>query len=328
MEEIEVHEMPGVARKGRAMARTDAIVLGAGIIEANTLFPAAFPASLKALIRIALKWAPEANYHASFLARIMPWLLAFRRNSAPERLLATMQAMRPLFSRALAELVALMAEARARRYLRHTGWLKLYRSDRSFTGTARERALAAELGLPVNVMDADDARVLEPALAPVFRHAIFWEDAASVTNPLALTRAYAARFAALGGVTVTGDARSLHRVGTLWRVDTVQGPIDAEAVVVTLGPWAPDLLGPLGIRLPLAVKRGYHRHYRGAGNAALARPVVDVDVGYALAPMAQGIRVTTGAEFAPRDAAPTPVQLERLLPKAKDLFPLGEPVEA
>jgi len=38
----------------------------AGIIEGNTLFPAAFPASLKSLIRIALKWAPEANYHASF----------------------------------------------------------------------------------------------------------------------------------------------------------------------------------------------------------------------------------------------------------------------
>ena len=110
----------------------------AGIIEGNTLFPAAFPASLKSLIRIALKWAPEANYHASFLARVMPWLLAFRRNSAPERLVATMQAMRPLFSRALAEHEVLMAEARARRYLRHTGWLKLYRSERAFEALQRE----------------------------------------------------------------------------------------------------------------------------------------------------------------------------------------------
>ncbi len=344
------------------MARTDAIVLGAGIvgvsvalhlvkrgvavtlidrgepgrgtsygnagiIEANTLFPVAFPGNLKSLMRIALKWAPEANYHARFLARVMPWLLAFRGNSAPERLLATMRAMRPLFSHALVEHEELMAEARARRYLRHTGWLKLYRSDRSFAGTARERALATELGLPVRVLDADAARVLEPALAPVFRRAVFWEDAASVTNPLALTRAYAARFAALGGVTVTGDARSLHRVGTRWRVDTAQGPIDAEAVVVTLGPWAPDVLGRLGINLPLAVKRGYHRHFGPRGNASLARPVLDADNGYCLAPMEQGIRITTGAEFAARDAAPTPVQLNRLLPAARDLFPLGDAVE-
>jgi D-lysine oxidase len=344
------------------MARTDAIVLGAGIvgvsvalhlvkrslavtlidrgepghgtsygnagiIEANTLFPAAFPASLKSLICIALKRSPEANYHASFLAKVMPWLLAFRRNSAPERLIATMRTMRPLFGRALAEHEALIAEAGAGRYLRHTGWLKLYRSDRGFAGTARERALASELGLPVRVMDVDAARALEPSLAPVFRHAVFWEEAASVTDPLAVTRAYATRFRALGGVTVTGDALSLHRLGARWRVETAQGPIDSEAAVVALGPWAPDLLGPLGINLPLAVKRGYHRHFGPRGNASLARPVVDADKGYCLAPMDQGIRITTGAEFAARDAAPTPVQLERVLPAARGLFPLGNAIE-
>jgi D-amino-acid dehydrogenase len=98
--------------------------------------------------------------------------------------------------------------------------------------------------------------------------------------------------------------------------------------VVALGPWAPDVLTPLGIRLPLAVKRGYHRHFRPQGNAGLARPVVDVEIGYCIAPMEQGIRLTTGAEFAARDAPPTPVQFERLMPSAKSLFPLGEPVES
>ena len=323
-----------LAKRGLAVALVDRGEPGqatsygnAGIIEANTLFPAAFPSRLKALVRIALKQAPEANYHATFLAQVVPWLLAFRHNSAPDRLIATMQAMRPLFSRAVTEHQALMAEAGAERYLRHTGWLKLYRSDAGLAGTARERAIAAELGMPVRLMDVEAARALEPSLAPVFRHAVFWEGAASVSNPLAVTRAYAARFAALGGAVVTGDARSLHPAGALWRVDTAQGPIDAEAAVVTLGPWAPDLLRPLGIDLPLAVKRGYHRHFGARGNASLARPVLDADNGYCIVPMEQGIRITTGVEFAPRDAAPTPVQLDRLLPAARDLFPLGDAVE-
>src|SRR5712691_585016 len=132
----------------------------AGIIEANTLYPASFPAGLGALLRIAIKRAPEANYHVTFLAQVAPWLVAFRRNSTPERLVATMQAMRPLFARAIAEHEALMAESGAARYLRHTGWLKLYRGDRGFAGTARERAIAAELGLPLRVMDVDAARAL------------------------------------------------------------------------------------------------------------------------------------------------------------------------
>src|SRR5205807_2373610 len=83
---------------------------------------------------------------------------------------------------------------------------------------------------------------------------------------------------------------------------TAEGPLDAAQAVVALGPFAPEVLSPLGITLPLGIKRGYHRHYRGAGNAALARPVVDMEIGYCLAPMDQGIRLTTGAEFAARDA--------------------------
>jgi len=81
------------------------------------------------------------------------------------------------------------------------------------------------------------------------------------------------------------------------------------------------------LRLPLAVKRGYHRHFRPRGNASLTRPVLDAEGGYVLAPMEQGIRLTTGVEFADRDAPPTPVQFDRVMPTAKRLFPLGAAVE-
>ena len=97
---------------------------------------------------------------------------------------------------------------------------------------------------------------------------------------------------------------------------------------MALGPFAPDVLRPLGIRLPLGIKRGYHRQFRPSGNAVLTRPVLDADTCYCLAPMEQGVRLTTGAEFAARDAPPTPVQFDRLMPAARALFPLGEPVEA
>jgi D-amino-acid dehydrogenase len=345
------------------MARTDAIVLGAGIVgtsaalhlakrglsvalvdrrepgeetsygnagvlEGNTLFAHAFPKSLGALLRIALKQAPEANYHLSVLPGLVPWLLAYRANTRGQRALDFATAMRPLYSRAVAEHEALMAEAAATRYLRKDGWLKLYRSDASFAGTAREREYADELGLPYRPLTIDAARALEPSLASVFSHAVHWPEAASVSNPLAVTRAYAAQFSKHGGVILKGDARTLHRSAGNWRVDTHEGPVDAGEAVIALGPWAPDVLGPLGIKLPLAFKRGYHRHYRSRGNAGLTRPVVDTDYGYCLAPMEQGIRLTTGAEFAARDAEPTPAQFDRLLPAASTLYPLGEGIEA
>jgi len=345
------------------MARTDAIVLGAGIvgtsialhlakrglhvalvdrrlpgeetsygnagvIEGNTLLPHPFPSGFGALLRVALKQATEANYHVSFLPQVAPWLLAYRANSAFERRLEFAELMRPLFSHALAEHETLLTEAGAGRYLRKNGWLKLYRSEKAFAATARERELATKYDLPHTVLDTEGALGLEPALAPIFARAVHWSGAASITNPLAVTTAYAARFAALGGSVLRGDARSLHRSGTQWALETDAGAIEAETVVLALGPWTPDLLAPLGLSFPLAVKRGYHRHFHPRGNAALARPVVDTELGYCVAPMEQGLRLTTGAEFAARDAPKTPVQLDRLTPEAQKLYPLGEPVEA
>ena len=323
-----------LAKRGLSVALVDRGAPGegtsygnAGIIEGNTVFPAAFPASFAELLRIVTKRSPVANYHLGFLPQIAPWLLSFRTASRPVRLIETAQTMRPLFARAIAEHEMLAAEAGADGHLSRRGWLKIYRTDAAFAAQAAERDVAQRFGISNRPLDRDAAVALEPSLNGVFRHAVHWTGAVSVDNPLALTRAYAARFAALGGLTLSGDARSLHRSDRHWRVETAAGPVDAGDVVIALGPWALDVLSPLGIALPLAVKRGYHRHFRPQGNAVLSRPVLDVENGYNLAPMEQGIRLTTGVEFAARDAPPTPVQFDRLLPAARGLFPLGASVE-
>lgn len=323
-----------LAKRGLSVSLIDRKPVGeetsygnAGIIEGNTYFPYPFP-NWSALLRIATKRAPEANYHLSHLIRIAPWLMAYRRFSTPAGMLAFAQTMRPLFASAVAEHQALMREAGAEQYLRTNGWLKLYRSRRAFADAAPDLELIAAAGLAYEALDTAGAMALEPGLSPIFEHGIFWPQAASVSNPLAVTRAYAERFRALGGVIVTGDARSLHRANGRWRVDTSEGPVDGTSAVVALGPWSQTVLDPLGLKLPLQVKRGYHRHFKPTGNQGLNRPVLDAEVGYVVAPMEQGLRLTTGAEFAASDAPPTPVQFDRVMAKAKALFPLGEPVEA
>ena len=78
-----------LAKRGLAVALVDRRGPGeetsygnAGVIEGNTLFPHAFPSGFAALLRIALKRAPEANYHLSFLPQVAPWLLAYRAQHA------------------------------------------------------------------------------------------------------------------------------------------------------------------------------------------------------------------------------------------------------
>ena len=97
---------------------------------------------------------------------------------------------------------------------------------------------------------------------------------------------------------------------------------------MALGPWAPDVLSRSASSCRSRSSAAITAIIMPHGNAALTRPIVDTENGYCLAPMEQGIRLTTGAEFADRDAPPTPVQIDRLMPDARELFPLGEPVEA
>jgi D-amino-acid dehydrogenase len=299
----------------------------AGIIEGNTIFAPAFPSNPLALLKVIFKRAPEANYQFSFLPQVLPWLARFRSWSSVERRIEHARTVRPLFASAIPEHEALLAEAGGSGYLRHNGWLKVYRNERTFADLAPERELAGEFGITFEILDSGTALAVEPSLSPVFKRAVFWPKAVSISSPIGVTRAYLSRFETLGGVVLNGDARSLHRNGANWRVETDEGPLDAGQVVVALGPWAPDLLAPLGIKLPMAVKRGYHRHFRARGNASLLRPVLDADYGYNITPMEESIRITTGAEFSPRDALPTPVQFDRLMPGVRSLFPIGERID-
>ena len=162
----------------------------AGIIEGNTLFPYPFPRNIRALTRVVLKLATEANYHAGFLPRIARWLWNVRKETTPEGLEQTARVMRPLFENALPEHEALVEAAGAQRYLRHTGWLRVYRSENALEKMAAEFALADEYGIPYEKLSVEQSVALEPSLAPVFKHGVLWPKAASYSNPLAVSRAF------------------------------------------------------------------------------------------------------------------------------------------
>jgi D-amino-acid dehydrogenase len=248
-----------LAKRGLAVALVDRKEPGqetsygnAGIIEGNTYFPYPLP-SLRALMRIGLRRAPEASYHLSHLPKLFPWLRAYAAASTPGAMLAFAEAMRPLFSRAVAEHEALIVEAGISDVLRKTGWLKLYRNSAVYEAARRDLDVIQQAGISFEPLDQSGALTLEPDLAPLFERAVFWPTAASISNPLRLTRAYAALFAKLGGRIYTGDARALQRTADGWQVATGDGSVSAPAAVVSLGPWSTDILDPLGIRLPLQV---------------------------------------------------------------------------
>ena len=291
----------------------------AGIIERSTIFPRTFPREFRALIRYALNLSAESHYHVSALPDVLPWLMKYYRASAPYRWERTARAALPLIENSLSEHEALMQEAGALHLLRRTGWIKAYRSAPTLDKGIADAERLRPFGVPFDVLDATALAAVEPHVTGI-HGAVHFTSPAAVIDPGALAKAYAALFVTRGGKFVRGDARALEQSAAGWRV----GDIEARDVVVTLGPWSDEIFRPLGYNIPLAVKRGYHMHYGAVGNAVLNHPLLDADGGYLLAPMTRGVRLTTGVEFARRDAPKTPVQLDKVEPVARKLFPLAE----
>lgn len=300
----------------------------AGIIQREAVLPYTFPRDWKVLFDYALNRRTEAHLHHWDLMGLAPWLWQNFQNSAPDRVEATAHGARPLVERCIAEHEALMRPAGIVDVIRRTGYLRAYHSaERLEKDAAASEAATERWGIVTEQVSITRLRELEPHLKGVFAGALLKPQAVSVPDPGAVGKAYADLFRQLGGRLVSADARKLEPTRDGWRLNDDANPVDARDVVVALGPWSNEVLRPLGIELPLIGKRGYHKHYAALGNATLSRPVLDVDGGYVLAPMTRGIRLTTGAEFARFDAPPTPVQIDKTEPLAREIFPLGEAVD-
>jgi D-amino-acid dehydrogenase len=300
-----------------------------GIIQREGVVPYPFPRDPLLIAKYALNLLPEANLHWSALPAIAPWLFRYWRASTPAGVAATARAMRPLIERCIVEHEALMLEAGIASVMRRTGYLRVYRSAGAFgAALAKDEADRAAYGVTFEAVDAERLGGLEPHLQGTLAGGMLMPDPVSVADPAGVARAYARLFEERGGRVAQGDAQTLKRASQSWNVAGADGAFAADAVVVALGPWSDVAFRPLGYRFPLGVKRGYHMHFTAMGNATLSRPVIDSEHGYVLTPTMRGLRLTTGAEFARRDAPATPVQVDRSEPLARELFPLGVRLDA
>lgn len=300
----------------------------AGLLERAAVIPYGFPRDLASVLRIAANASPDVRYHPAVLPSYAGWLARYWRESAPQRLAATGRAMLPLFEHCMAGHEEWIAAAGLDRLCRREGLIEAYRDEAGFEReAANARRIAAEYGLQLQVLDAQALRTAEPGLGEGFSGAMHWQDPHGINDPGALVRGYADYFVQEGGVLQQQQVLAIAEDGRGWRVKTAETSLDARQVVLAMGPWSDDVFAPLGYRIPLQVKRGYHMHYRAQG-AGLRLPVVDMENGFLVAPMARGLRLATGVELARRDAAPTPAQLDQAEALARGLFPLGERLDA
>ncbi|CAN0338716.1 unnamed protein product, partial [Phaeothamnion confervicola] len=264
-------------KKGRSVVLVDRREPGsetsfgnAGLIQREAIYPYGFPQDFGALLRYGLNHNIDAHYHPLALPTIAPFLWRYWKNSGVARHDAIARLYAKLIERCVDEHDVLIAEAGADHLVRRNGWIKVFRTarmrDKNFAEAERWKQ---EFGVLHRPLDGRDLEREEPFLAPGLAGGLHWTQPISTSSPHHLVAAYAALFEKLGGRILQGDARSLQADGSGWSVGSAEGLTQAGTAVVALGPWADVVTRDLGYNLPLAVKRGYHMHYRAAGEAKL-----------------------------------------------------------
>jgi 4-methylaminobutanoate oxidase (formaldehyde-forming) len=165
---------------------------------------------------------------------------------------------KPLPSHDLPVLYAMETIARLEReHDRSTGWVKtgrtfLARSSRvrkDFEGFDR---IAKGKGIDARWLERGEAQALNPLLDASKVEAVWFNSLSGRLNPADLTAAYAGAARAAGARILENQEvlRLSLTGGRMSGIDTSEGFIEADAVVVASGLWSRGLLAPLDVMLP------------------------------------------------------------------------------
>jgi D-amino-acid dehydrogenase len=215
--------------------------------------PLPAPGVMGAAVRGMLRPGSPVRIRPVFGPAFLRWSWLFWRASSPERYKAGLEATVALTKSAFADFVEMRADGIALD-LHETGMVVAALTEAGLEeyATMLKDAEAAGYEGPVRVLDAREAREVEPAVGDAVIGAVH-APREQYVRPESLTSGLADWLRSNGA-----DVRE----GT--RVDDLR-ELDADAVVVAAGVWSAALLRPLGMRIPMEAAKGYSVTARGRG---------------------------------------------------------------
>lgn len=293
----------------------------AGIIAVSEVFPVARAVTLRQVPRMLFDPAGPLVVRCRYAPFIAPWLVQFVAASRPAEVRRITRALASLLAPALDAWRDLARSCGIEHRLVSRGWLRLATTQSNLANAARDAQLQRELGVRADILGAAQICDLEPALAPIFAGGVFFPDAGNLTSPLGMMRDLAAHLVQNGGTIAKREASHIEIAGGQATVVDVSGTRTTyDRVIIAAGAWSRRLVRTLGLDVPLDTERGYHVMLP-TPLQTLRRAVSVPNPGYTLVQMEDGMRLTTGVEFAGLSAPPDFRRIRRMIQHAQTSLP-------
>ena len=307
----------------------------AGLIQREAIHTHPFPRQLTELVKVMPNRGTDIRYRIPAILRYHHALLQYWKYSTPASVKQIESEWQTLIAHCTSEHQTMITASNADSLITRDGWLQLHRSEETLKAAIATAIDDCEQGVEHKVLSVAELKALEPnANFDGFVGAIHWLNSWQVSNPSALVKAYAKSFEELQGTMKESDVKeivpddSADSDGTGWKVVTANNTYYCDDLVIAAGPWSNELITPLGYDLPLFPMRGYHQHFKISAKNTIHHSMFDMDKGFVMGPMQQGIRITTGAEMTTMNAPKNFGQLKTVLKLARKILPLDEAVES
>lgn len=292
----------------------------AGIIADSLIMPYSVPGLWKKLPAMILSPDSPLKIRWAYLHRALPWVARFLAEGTEKRALEVASEIASLGKRSQSAHRHLMRQHNIDASLiRSNGVLKAYRDATLIENNKFEHECLAQNGVPLEVLNSDELRQLEPGISHEFTAGEFLPEMGQVVQSIRLTEAYYDVFCQLGGRHKRESVRDFE-VGLDGpnRVHTDLGIYPVEQVLIAAGAWSRPFARVLGGDVPLDTERGYHINVNWTDEVILHRPVVDAERYYVMAPMTDGVRITTGTELGGLHLKPDFSRPRRILAQARN----------
>lgn len=293
----------------------------AGIMQIGACVPVATPGVLRDVPNMLLNSDQPLAIRWPYVLHLMPYLSRFLAAARPSEIDRISKILASILNHAVDGFAPLLKAADAKILFTKTGELYVYETDGSFEAAKSTHELRRRRGVNIEYLDAHALRTLEPALGPIFKHAVYLTDCVTVNDPLDLTNALLNAFFAAGGIHLREKVVDFKQIdGKVDQIVTDARVHSCDTVLLATGAWSKPLAKMLGANIPLDTERGYHMRMQNAG-INLKIPVISGDYRFGVSNLSSGLRIAGTAELASVDAPPNFARADRLIGLAKRMFP-------
>lgn len=283
------------------------------------------PNSMPGVWKNVPKWLmdPEGPLYVrlAYLPHALPWLLRFLASSRKSRVEEISAAMRALHRYTFECYEPLMKEAGCEELLQKRGQLFVYESADGPGKNNYGLELRRAHGVRVDILNADEIRQLEPALASIFKSAVYLPEQGQCPNPGRLVRKLAENAARQGAGFIQARVTGFELDGQDLKAVVLEGGErrTIDQAVLAAGAWSADLARKLGNRIPFETERGYHVMVKGA-DTGLRIQTISADRKFVASPMEEGLRIAGNVEFSGLQPPPNMFRADALLKQARPMF--------